>query len=482
MGIFSEPRTSLTRALVAGVTFTFAAMTTSAWALDITPGTLDPDGTAAAAQKAADEKFDPKKMGFDAVCGPILKNNTKTEGECADMAARDPNWKMTAECKRAEADQVLKDPNASNQLLAHCRAAQQAKSGLNANQSLATIWSGVAVVCAATCSMPWGQQVCMGGGIAATVNEAMKTQELQSLLMSFMGGKMIGGAIGGMVAGKNASQGKKDCYGTAVYAALQAMQKKQAQGSLRSAYDSSWNQVIGLYDSMGSGTDTSPSATVAAQRANIGSAISRGGRGSAGYSSPDAGLAQSADEICSTAKTGDTGATISCATAKGGALPDLVQNPKFAETYKEKTGHTLGELMKEKGGLGASDFAGAFGGGDAAHTASLEGQLKAAAAKLDPAFDPNLSAPVDAAYAQGRGSVGAGGGAADTGPDFSKLMEAAFGQAARGPASDTASGVREIDFLMKHKSAEQIAEDRRISIFDRISYRYRVNAPSLTGP
>ena len=513
------------RVLVAALSAQLSVSNLS-YALDtvtVSPVTATASGTPATSPSLG--PVDPDKLGLDATCDPILAKSdlVKTAQDCSAHQARDPSWQLTTECKRAMTDSVLKDPSTSKQLEAFCQEAKAARNALGINKSLSKTWFAVSASCFLVCSQPWGQTLCTVGAGVATVEELMKGAQIQQLFMSLMGGMALGNMVGARLASssmvtttktvelqgptqdgkplmgktnvkvsdpnKEAQQKKqKSCYTTATFALLQGFLKQQGLGAMQSTYDNAWQQIKNLY-----GTGNAPSIDPVVSGVTVaGSApITNGSSGTT--SSGSSGLTSgSGDTVAAANKSGscgsvsgsDSGAMISCAVSKDSSIPPIATDPRFADAFQAKTGTSLADFMKNPSGMSANDIGNAFGGGDSGRSSEIASNLKSAAASMDPTAFQNLGdAGGGAGYAQGRGGSPSRA-AAESGPDFAKLMEGALGGFGRKPASADDASSKELDLSaqMQNKSAEQIAQDTRISIFDRVSYRYKVTSSRLVSP
>jgi hypothetical protein len=130
--------------------------------------------------------------------------------------------------------------------------------------------------------------------------------------------------------------------------------------------------------------------------------------------------------------------------------------------FEKQTGLDMAALLQNdsipvKNGLMASMGAGLSG--DAAKT------LAAAIAKLD----ASVQDPAEAHYASAGGGGGGGSEAGDDG------MAAAMAELMKSmqPKEEAAGGVSEVSDPKMNRSPAAIENDRSLSLFDRVTYRYK---------
>lgn len=400
------------------------------------------------------------------------------------------------------ADDPCANSNATSQVAQQCKAAKASESAAKKNEALAVVHVGVAAVCTWACvteSASMGmsaaavEQICNYSAIGATVADAVATKDFMGGMMGIMGSQMIKStpaaavkdASGNIISG---GQGTTTMFGktfntaclTAGFEGVQGMMKKSAADDENSKANEARSNALSLTPAPLSGGLALGSATTgqnaAAGTGSIGSGTALGGGQK---------LNSTGDQAISSASSCDgTGylAKTSCALASDSNIPGFVQDPKFMAALQKATGMNLDDFANKVGSEGPAKTLGdvmgaAAGGGNAVETANA----------LTAATQRRLSGGVEGtAYAGGGAPRGSGGDGEDPMAKAMQDMLAQFGP--KKPGDGTQPGVNELAFGSNaRRYPASVAEDRKVSLFDRVTSRYqfvaqRVLANSPAAP
>jgi len=376
----------------------------------------------------------------------------------------------------------------SGQQAQYCKAAEIAKAGARDAKILWKIWAATAAVCSYACYQtiagnPLNSLVCAGANTAAGVTDAVMTKNFSSALMA------IGTAGVSYVTTRNATDQLKreataraeaatlatgktvvaektknakdlgSCMAAAT-AGMQALGKNKAAGQNQQVYESS---MASAEREISSATQNSPNADA---RPKTGT----GGSGASGAGSPLAPIGanpESSSSVCAQAAGEGYQGVVACAMASDSNLPSFVNSPKLSDDFKRATGQDLADFVKSEDANAASTLSDMMGGG---LNSAASGKLAEVIAQLDQALrtDPGVEGT---SYAQGGGS-GRAPASNEQEPDLSGLMKSMFGGLMPTDGSGKARpGVATVIFANQRNPAS-LFEDRTISLFDRVTYRY----------
>ena len=168
------------------------------------------------------------------------------------------------------------------------------------------------------------------------------------------------------------------------------------------------------------------------------------------------------------------GAKMSCAIASDSGLAG-VATPGFQNAFQKASGMPLNNFLSQDNSSAAGAMMSSTGGsGDSIDMAKL-----AMVVNNIPGLDHNFTGQ---AYAGGKGGAAKGGSGLE--PNFDDIMKN-FMPKKDGEADRTPAGSSEMGFAKLQALANATPEDRKISIFDRVGYRYSVvnkNWVAPTGP
>ncbi|MGK5086456.1 hypothetical protein WDW86_02765 [Bdellovibrionota bacterium FG-2] len=369
--------------------------------------------------------------------------------------------------------EALAHPEKAPTKYSYCKAAQDSQATSEAESKLWKVWAGVATVCAGACASslsgasahPW---VCQSAnGLAGVIEGGIKKD-----LTAAMGGLTAAGAGAVMTKAteSGASAKSKDwaaCAGAA-FAAAQSYAKHKTMTESEAAVATNLESVKKFKDSSGGGfAQTAPNTSLSVvPRPNSGAGV------------PAGAAPQSAEPVSPLATGAKSQAMIAGAMAADRKLPQWVSDPKFAEDFKKVSKTDVAELID-----------------------GVDGKFKDPSSALNTALSGSFSAPsvstlalalkeLESAPGADSSGVYAGGGAADgsakagASPDqsMSEMLSGIFGQfGAKSGAGKKISGGSEIVFNPSMRSPAAIFEDRTLSLFDRVKFRYSRVSDRLEG-
>lgn len=370
----------------------------------------------------------------------------------------------------------------TTQKLQYCQAAQSAQDAANADDILWKVWAGVGVICATECGISLGginpytsytQFICTGVSVGAGVTDAVMTKNFANALLGVLGG---GGGLaanymfnGSSDSGKDAANAGKDSaknnkkdFGAclaAVTATVSAVTKGMDEGSQKKSVQSNLQSALSVSSqapAMGAGAEPQAPGLAAQGGAQSGNLSENP------QAQPTTAANTSVSGTCSGAATsGMLGAAISCATAMDSTLPPFVSTPQFPANFQKIAGQPLGNFM----GNASSPAQGMMGAMAGELSPSQQAQLASALSAIQPVDNGEDS------YYAGGGGGGGGGDSADNG--VGDMMNNFLGQLMpKKPGAASSSGVNAVAFANQHRSPASVVEDRALSIFDRVSYRY----------
>ncbi|MCM2279574.1 MAG: hypothetical protein NDJ89_15975 [Oligoflexia bacterium] len=388
---------------------------------------------------------------------------------------------LTAVAQAADCSQ-----QGASQTQSYCDAAKASKETADAQKSVAYAYTAAAAVCTYACaaaSYDWAtagsaQQYCNYTSWGAAGFEAIKTQEFAGAMMS-LGSYML--TKDSPVAANGAKmvqipvvekQVAMSCI-TAGTSALSATMKYSAASDANKAA----NANLKLAER------TSETRTgVALSGASAGSLSSGAGSGSLGtIGSQSASSAGKTAETSATqqacaqgASTGELKATVMCALASDSRLPSSLLDPGFEDALKKATGMSASDFFKsvdQNGPTGA--LSGALGAG-------MNAEGKAKLSSLMAGLERRAHA--DLANSGYTGGGGGGSAAGSGGNDMDKLMANLMGSLLPQEKAEDKGPARSLAFNAKN-FPPNVTEDRRVSIFERVTARYYHVSPRLfTSP
>lgn len=403
-------------------------------------------------------------------------------------------------------------------------AASSQKNGANAEMVTGAVYSAASAVCVANCLTEYfeGTAPCSASTMGAGASDAAASQQLAGFISQLPGSASLardgwkefggssesgsaqgtqgagnsaaqsggqGGGAGGSQAGNTASSGNgangqggqagkkgessgksEACFMGAVDA-LQSMMK-YAGGKKQ---DEAANQNLASAKSVANNDRSYYHFQPASSKG--GSAPGAAGMSAATSGNPITGNtpgSNSASQNCAQARaTGNFASAVACAAATDPNLPPMVMNPGFPAALQQMTGMSPSDFIKKTLDQGPGKSIGDAVGQGAGLNAEGGARARALFAALEKKYDEY------GGYTGGGGGRG-GRGSRSAEPDFSQMLQGMMAQLnPQKEPTDTAANTQLLNNAKGDRSPANIAEDRRISLFDRITLRYRTLSPRI---
>lgn len=259
---------------------------------------------------------------------------------------------------------AMKD--AASERASYCDAAKIAKRANGDESKLWKVWTGVAVVCTASCVAsffgPVTGSVCTVSNVAGTVADAALTKQFSSAIMALGQYTLTHSASSAVAstAAKGASHRNLSACMSAASAGMQAMSKNKAANSSKDSMLSS----LALAGKLESGTvpsdlthtphlPSTPGRRTGADRPLAGG----GGVGSSpviGEETKPSDNNGSEEMVCNTgsssATPGSAGGLASCAIALDSNLPEFIKQPEFDAEFEKATGTPFKDFLAQSPG------------------------------------------------------------------------------------------------------------------------------------
>jgi hypothetical protein len=351
----------------------------------------------------------------------------------------------------------------------YCASAQSAEQGSNADSALWKVWGGVAVVCTAACS-PLGVAMATGckySNQSAKATDSATNRQYSSALQTSLneqGGNVsqIPGAPTS-AAGKLSGKISTPCQ-SAIAAAATAYSKFSSMKGQDQSAQANLSSARTLDISAGTSVD-SGQISAATAGASLGAANSNSANVVNGESA-------TAASICANArKTSDPAATIQCAVANDPTLPGFVNSTEFLSDFKKASGTDFSQFGNGTGASPADAIA-------QAASANLDTSTATKVAMVMKSLQDKMALDVTPYSGGGSGTSVAGADANDANlPAFNDIMAGLMGKLGNpGDKTGAPSGIQAVIFANqranKTRSPASVAENRSLSIFDRVTYRY----------
>ncbi len=354
----------------------------------------------------------------------------------------------------------------------HCDAIRGYEKSIDENKVMVKMYAVMGGICTAECVAsffaagnpppPLNRVVraaCPAMSIGLSVYEAARAKDLASSLMG------IGGSLASTAAAvpgilkpeENADLGA--CL-TAAMSALQVFIRDQSISSNRSSIAA---EIKALKELKGEGSAFSGSLSGGVGDAGSAAPITSNlGDGKSGEDTPEDSRASACGEA---ANGGGFGAHISCASAMDSSFGSAMNRSRFPQDAENALGMSPDDFVKKD--LGPKPMLVAAMGG--ALPSSSVGDLAAAIEKAAEGEH------VEGASYSGGGGGGGSGGSDD--PNIAGMLEGILGSLGPGMPGkdgekDPNAGLKAVIFANQKRKGDQVAEDRGLSIFDRITYRY----------
>ena len=158
-----------------------------------------------------------------------------------------------------------------------------------------------------------------------------------------------------------------------------------------------------------------------------------------------------------------------CAVASDPSLPGFVKDPKFPKEFKKDTGQDLANFLTKNDSptaLMGSAMSNGF-------NPTQAGKLANALSEMERNVGASGTEVPSAIYASGGGGAGNGGGGEDPMAGMQDMMAGLMDQLnPNKKKEEQKSGVSAVIFANQTRSPASVAEDKKLSIFDRVTYRY----------
>lgn len=353
----------------------------------------------------------------------------------------------------------------------YCSAAKDLKQGYNANIATSAVWTGVAVACGTACGKATGPLVCNIARMGGSAGEGVITKKFSDSLMG-EGSKWLGGgeknsgateaaAPAAETGGETIANAKGgvnvDACTTSGTSALKAFGKysdsKQTDKSLTTLRDQTkeMNSPTGSKVAFTGDTQTS---------------------GASNDSNQSAAVADTGP--CATAAIGTALGAIRCAATSDPTLPPYVKSEEFLKDLQKATG-------KSPDAFFANFESPAKAIADSPLVEGMsEAQQKGLVDSMD-AMEGYSDAKAAKVAAASSGSGGEAGASLhlptgdDTGFDVNGMIAGMLGQLGGADGKDAANVNAGAGLAVDRRPAgtdRNAAEDRKISLFDRVKWRY----------
>ena len=352
-----------------------------------------------------------------------------------------------------------------------CQAGAAADDASNKNTVAGMVYTGAAASCAVACyqayyggSMePYCTEATMGAGITEAALSGDMMSAATSLSGPAMQMAMKDSGSTAAAAGSSAGKGSKfSCVTTAVDA-LQAANQFTNAGSNAAAAKQAYGNAASLASSSGSPT-YSPG--------NVGGSDS--GAAAAGGSGGSIASTGSGGDACAIgAQTGNPSAVLQCASSIGDPnLKAIVSNPNFLSGVRNATGMSPSDFFNKARDEGSGKaIAGALSG-----TASSGDFMSKLGNVLVAAQKDATSRASNVGYAS---SGGGRAPASSKGKDMSETLAELMAKLQQKPEEEK-KDENNLAFAFKgERYPANVAENRNVSLFERVTFRYYRAAPRL---
>jgi len=382
--------------------------------------------------------------------------------------------------------------NASNPAnttkLQYCQSAQSSLTAAHAEGAMWKVWAAVAGVCGAACAASFAgvgnQFICIGVNSAAGITDAIVTKNFMNAMMAIgvsgMSYMITSNTSNNSSLSKDEKSAKppekpKD-IGACLAAATAAFQSYMSHSSEQSDLTSLKNNLASAASSDSTATGATTSVSLTSSTGTSGNGVvansSVGGSGTLNPSSSNS-LANNPNALSSTACGSTTisqnaNYMVQCALAANQAIPPTVATAPFANSFQKSSGTSLNDFLTNPNlNQPGQAIAAAMGG-----TLNTDQAVKLAAAIKT--FEQQLPTEIPNGFYAGGGrgrSLSSGEG---SDPDLGALMQGVMGQFMQKPqdTSDPNTGMASVIFANKNGTPTAVAENKQLSIFDRVSYRY----------
>ncbi len=370
-------------------------------------------------------------------------------------------------------------------------AAESLDAGARTNNILWKVWAGAAAVCFVSCTaIATSKQLCSGANMAAGASESAATRNLAVLFQAIGGNTIDSVAVGGISKGAANSGGEATSKGRDGSACLiGAKATVTALNKRKSVKESETEKERNLEQAEDLQGEAARYAQTSGTLPGTGSADRGGPAGNAGAFSAQAqdGASQKRKKMspaCLAAEqSGATRDFVACAFAHDPSLPVFVRSPRFEAEFEKAAGFSFPDFVRgADSSSGAGALASAFSGGlNSDQSSKLATVLRALETKLDQEVAGSQYAGGAGGASDSMASVAIDGSDLSMG-DLVKNFMAQLSPGGNAPKDARPEGSREISLGTADRRPATSVEDRSMSIFDRITYRYSFVGQRLLPP
>jgi hypothetical protein len=353
-----------------------------------------------------------------------------------------------------------------SQLGQYCGSTESSQQGSDANSSLWKVWGGVSVVCIHACMAggggPAGTAACNVDTSAGSATQTVVSKNYSSGLTS-IAETQGSSALTSKVTGGNDPNSSED--GSDSDKKTADAKAKKAKASACSGAIAAASKAMSNYQSMQSATQAAQQTTKAA--ASLGSNSIEGSGGATSQSTVTASRGNAS--ICASARqTSSAAETLQCAVASDPTLPSIVTSGQLPVAFTKASGTAFSNF-----GSNPSQSPGDAIAQAAAGSLNTSDGLKVAA--LLKGMEGDLMANQGAMYAS------AGGGGSDNSDEAANAgaqaalqdqLKAMLAKSQGDQAQDQNSGISAVITANQNRAPAAVTEDKTLSIFDRVTYRY----------
>lgn len=402
------------------------------------------------------------------------------------FADSSPSPTPTAELGIDDYEQICKDSTSksnseSSMKASYCSAAKTSKEGYSAYHSTWRVWAAVSVVCGGACVSSFAGMgnpyICAASNISAAAADAVIVKNFESALMS-IGGTLMGLMINQQMNPSSPSsppspeekkKTSKD-YNACLSAANAAFQSFSSYNSMKSNLNSLKSNLSSALATEGESKTALSADHHAEVKSTTGSTSGGVSSSSAVMSAHPSNPLSPGTSLCGTTLvSNEVSSVYACALASDPNLPKSVTSPKFSDDFKKIAGNDLSQFINTSTSPGhaiSSSIGHILPSTQAESFTNSMNTLEQQVASRDLIPASSLS------YSSGEGKWGRSGNSEES--NLNDLMNTMMGQfmpKADDKSASSQSGI--INFGAWEKlSPTAKSENRKFSIFDRISYQY----------
>jgi hypothetical protein len=351
----------------------------------------------------------------------------------------------------------------------YCKAAKSTKKTFVANRSTAAVWGGVSAVCLAACGKTYAgaDVICKGSSLAGTATEGVITQKFAESLAS----------DGAKYATAMANKEGKSAATAATDTVSAAGTERKVDGE---ACMTAGTTALRSYEKVANSKQNSRKLEELRSQTQNMNTTTGGGPSFIGADtnplngeSPQMAAAIAGATACDDSALTSALGSIRCAASVDPSLPPYAKSEEFLKDLAKVTGQTPDAFFTGFESPGKSLFDTPAMGGFSA--AAQKGAAEGLAA-MEKAAQRKVLASTGSGdgYRQVAGAAKKGSSEEDTGFDVNGAIAGVLGQLG-GENAEPTPGVDSIALAQRKPASGFISpEDRKVSIFDRVRWRYGV--------